>query len=812
MQLSQYLFKMYSRILATVFLVTICATLNHGNTTVGVTTAPTIRTDGFSEGISDTTAGLNEVTTTIVQHSCRTKLKPRGEGETNTKPSITKSNAALLLLLGFGGFSILVAAAYKSLRKYVYHDDHNLDTVFDAGGRVSLSLTAVTVTSQLLWPADFLQSSTLTSKSGLGGTLWFSIGIIVDILLFPVLSIFLKTRAPGAKTFPQIAYARFGVAGHIMFCILAMTSSLIVCTSMLLAGKSALEVLTKDVNNEFIFLVLAFLFGSYCMIGGLGTTFYISYFNTALTFLSVTVYVLYTSYFPSEEIKEYSSMEALYTAAVCVEAPETNYEQSHATFRTESGLIYGVVLLFMATSISFTDQANWQSRIAAKPSEGVLGFFMAAYLWLMIAPCLSVTATTTYFAMSLKNGTHLLSESEIDNGYITPFVMNFLLGETGGYLLLTMLMMALMSTGSGEVMAISSIVVYDIYKTYINPFRQNLSPTSCVLCGRQKHLSELKMDGDFCTCSSSIGCKSCEVDITTRACVGVDKVAYTCSVHGDYRRYEDGLMHYKSWCMVWVVILIVPYGLLISETNMNVNWATLGLQILTCPFLMPLFLTITWSKATAKGVISGGLLGLSASISGMLIMGSRYEGGLSNFYVNTAQDYSLLTAMLAGFVVSGVVSVIVSLCTHTIRSEADAILEWAKTINIDNPINPFRLIYEEEFAKAEVGDIITAKTMDKVFRKAKLYAGVLGSISLVIFVVVIPAIALNSGVLSFDEFTAWIKGYQTYCFICTFVVVVLPPFEEGYQIWLRYQKNKRNKTSLVCTAKQQDLNGESCKL
>jgi len=50
------------------------------------------------------------------------------------------------------------------LRKHVFHDDHNLDTVFDAGGRVSLSLTAVTATSQLLWPADFLQGSTLFSK------------------------------------------------------------------------------------------------------------------------------------------------------------------------------------------------------------------------------------------------------------------------------------------------------------------------------------------------------------------------------------------------------------------------------------------------------------------------------------------------------------------------------------------------------------------------------------------------------------------------------------------------------------------------
>ena len=60
------------------------------------------------------------------------------------------------------------------------------------------------------------------------------------------------------------------------------------------------------------------------------------------------------------------------------------------------------------------------------------------------------------------------------SGYITPFIMDRVLGSTGGYLLMTMLMMALMSTGSGEVMGISSIVVYDLYKTHIRPFRYAL--------------------------------------------------------------------------------------------------------------------------------------------------------------------------------------------------------------------------------------------------------------------------------------------------------------------------------------------------
>lgn len=216
--------------------------------------------------------------------------------------------------------------------------------------------------------------------------------------------------------FQQIAYARFGKAAHILFCILALVTNLIVTTSMLLAGKSTLEVLSMDTNNEFIYLILAVLFGSYCMIGGLGTTFYISYFNTALTFISVTVYVLYTTFYPTEDMKSISNLESIYNSTSCLKAPEGNFGDSYLTFRSSSGVIYGVVLLFMATSISFCDQANWQSRIAAKPTQGVLGFFLAAYMWFVIPTALSFTATMTYLSMSSQNGSHMLSEAEIDNG------------------------------------------------------------------------------------------------------------------------------------------------------------------------------------------------------------------------------------------------------------------------------------------------------------------------------------------------------------------------------------------------------------
>lgn len=77
---------------------------------------------------------------------------------------LEKYESALLMILGFGGFSIILALIHNAVRKHIFHDEHNLDTTFDAGGNVTLSLTAVTVASQLIWPGDILHSATLTAK------------------------------------------------------------------------------------------------------------------------------------------------------------------------------------------------------------------------------------------------------------------------------------------------------------------------------------------------------------------------------------------------------------------------------------------------------------------------------------------------------------------------------------------------------------------------------------------------------------------------------------------------------------------------
>lgn len=40
------------------------------------------------------------------------------------------------------------------------------------------------------------------------------------------------------------------------------------------------------------------------------------------------------------------------------------------------------------------------------------------------------------------------------------------------------------------------------------------------------------------------------------------RIMYTVGlVYFQYRHYEDQLLQYKSWCMIWVIVAIVPIGL-----------------------------------------------------------------------------------------------------------------------------------------------------------------------------------------------------------------------------------------------------------
>ena len=63
--------------------------------------------------------------------------------------------------------------------------------------------------------------------------------------------------------------------------------------------------------------------------------------------------------------------------------------------------------------------AAWQSRIAAKPVQGVVGFLIAAFIWFAIPVTISTTTGLAYLATASQNATNMLSAEDIDRGKTT---------------------------------------------------------------------------------------------------------------------------------------------------------------------------------------------------------------------------------------------------------------------------------------------------------------------------------------------------------------------------------------------------------
>jgi Na+/proline symporter len=62
-----------------------------------------------------------------------------------------------------------------------------------------------------------------------------------------------------------------------------------------------------------------------------------------------------------------------------------------------------------------------------------------------------------------------LTSYEINNGLVLPYTAQAILGTGGAGAVLTMVFMAVTSTTSAQLIAVSSIVSFDIYKQYIKP-------------------------------------------------------------------------------------------------------------------------------------------------------------------------------------------------------------------------------------------------------------------------------------------------------------------------------------------------------
>lgn len=352
-----------------------------------------------------------------------------------------------------------------------------------AGRMVKTGLTASVIVSQWTWAATLLQSSNVAWKYGVSGPFWYASGATIQVLLFGVIAISLKKVAPSAHTVCEIVRARWGKTAHITFLCFAFAANVIVTSLLLLGGAATVEALT-GMDYRLASFLIPWGVIIYTAAGGLKATFIASYIHTVIIFavLVTMVLVVYIKGYSSDQIYDYLEWTISYTPEECAQIfsnesgtffDETQYAcgpvpnnsgGSYLTMLSGNGLMFGIINIVGNFGTVFVDQSYWQSAIAARPASAAKGYLLGGICWFAIPFSLATSLGLASTALLLP-----ITATEAGNGLVPPAVAEHLLGDTGAVLILIMLFMAIVSTGSAESIAVSSLVSYDIYREYFNP-------------------------------------------------------------------------------------------------------------------------------------------------------------------------------------------------------------------------------------------------------------------------------------------------------------------------------------------------------
>jgi len=144
---------------------------------------------------------------------------------------------------------------------------------------------------------------------------------------------------------------------------------------------------------------------------------------------------------------------------------------SFLTMSSWSGLMFGITNIVGNFGTVFVDQSYWQSAVAAKPKSAVFGFLVGGMVWFAVPFCMATTNGLAGRAITAHPdlGPMYITAGASGSGLTPARVLSHVMGSSGATILLFQLFMAITSTGSAEIIAVSSILTYDLYYTYVNP-------------------------------------------------------------------------------------------------------------------------------------------------------------------------------------------------------------------------------------------------------------------------------------------------------------------------------------------------------
>ncbi|DBB03406.1 TPA: hypothetical protein ACH3X3_010770 [Trebouxia sp. C0006] len=337
--------------------------------------------------------------------------------------------------MGVGGLNLFGLHQYDGLTSF-FGDGPPLSQGVGYGIVVGFGAAFAVLTTTLVY-LDYKYGGTKYHSEGIAGPFWYAAGATIQILLLGVLAVEIKRKAPSAHTVLEIVKARWGRTAHKVMFFFCIVTNIVVSTQLILGGSAVITALTgMSVYAACMLIPLGITL--YTATGGLKATFTSSYIHTVIIYVTLILFC----------VTVYGTSPKLGSPSVVIGG-------------------FGTV---------FVDQSYWQSAIAAKPSASWKGYLLGGLMWFSIPFALATSLGLSVVALDLP-----LTIDEGNLGLVPPAAALAILGNGGAILVVVILFMAVTSSGSAELIAVSSLISYDIYREYINP---RATGKQMLLCSR----------------------------------------------------------------------------------------------------------------------------------------------------------------------------------------------------------------------------------------------------------------------------------------------------------------------------------------
>ncbi|OJD29050.1 urea active transporter [Diplodia corticola] len=370
------------------------------------------------------------------------------------------------LIIAFG-----MVFVTRILKKTVGEDNEKTEVFMTANRSVTRGLTSSAVISSWLWSTAMLGSSLVGYQYGVSGPFWFAAGCSPMIVFFAVLGISCKRKIPEAHTLLEIVRIRYGNIAHVVYMVLCLLNNLFACANMLLGASAVITAMTgmHVIAATFLLPVGVAL---YTFVGGIKATFLTDYLHT-FTILIILCFFTVKA-FTVEEIASPSHLFEILQQAGFRHPVSGNHDGSYLTMTSKGGILFGIIHICANFGLVIMDTSFFIKAFAASPSAVVPGYVIGGIAYFAIPWALGTLASSIVLGLEpsplFPTYPRRMTSTEVSNGLVLPYAFILVAGRgAGAACVLLITFMAVTSTLSAQVIAVSSILAFDVYRTYIRP-------------------------------------------------------------------------------------------------------------------------------------------------------------------------------------------------------------------------------------------------------------------------------------------------------------------------------------------------------